>query len=152
LKVITNITVLIVLSSTLAMTALAQSPTAPPTTEVQSVTAPQPVAPAPAAPARLRIPEGTEVPLVFVDSISSATNGEGDRFTLRVDRDVKVGGQTVIKSGSIAVRTVTNARTRGYMGKAGELNVILSHVTVGDERIKLRARKGKTSILKPAHR
>jgi two-component sensor histidine kinase len=89
---------------------------------------------------------------VFVDSISSATNGEGDQFTLRVDGDVKVGGQTVIKSGSIAVDTVTNARKRGYMGKAGELNVILSHVTVGGERIKLRASKGKTSISKPAHR
>ncbi len=45
----------------------------------------------PATTAAVHIPEGTEVPLLFVDPLSSATNAEGDRFTLRVDGDVKVG-------------------------------------------------------------
>ena len=86
--------------------------------------------------------------MLFVDALSSATNAEGDRFTLRVDGDVKVGGLVVIKSGSIAVGTVTNAHKRGHMGKAGELNVILDHVTVGDDRIRLRASKGKAGDAK----
>jgi hypothetical protein len=106
------------------------------------------VAITPAAPAKVHIPEGTEVPLLFVDALSSSTNGEGDRFTLRVDGDVKVGGQVAIKAGSVAVGMVTNARKRGYMGKAGELNVILDHVNVGDDRVKLRASKGKTGDAK----
>ncbi len=71
----------------------------------------------------IHIPEGTEVPLLFVDPVSSATNAEGDRFTLRVDGDVKIGGRVAIKSGSIAVGTVTNAHKRGFMGKAGESKV-----------------------------
>jgi hypothetical protein len=100
--------------------------------------------PALVSPAKIHIPEGTEVPLLFVDPLSSATNAEGDRFTLRVDGDVKIGDQVVIKAGSVAVGTVTNARKRGFMGKPGELNVILDHVSVGDDRVRLRASKGKT--------
>jgi len=100
------------------------------------------------APTKVRVPEGTEVPLLFVDTLSSATNGEGDRFTLRVDGDVRVGGLIVIKSGSIAVGVVSNAHKRGFMGKAGELNVVLDHVMAGDDRIKLRASKGKTGDAK----
>ena len=130
------------------MAATAQAPAPPPATEPPAASTPTPVPPAPAAPAKIRVPEGTEVPLLFVDALSSATNGEGDRFTLRVDGDVKVGGQVVVKSGSIAVGTVTNAHKRGFMGKAGELNVILDHVNVGDDRIKLRASKGKTGDAK----
>jgi len=98
----------------------------------------------PATTAAVHIPEGTEVPLLFVDPLSSATNAEGDRFTLRVDGDVKIGGRVAIKSGSIAVGTVTNAHKRGFMGKPGELNVNLDHVSVGDDRVRLRASKGKT--------
>lgn len=100
------------------------------------------------APARVHIPEGTEVPLLMVDQISSETNAEGDRFTLRVDGDVKVGGIVAIKSGSIAVGVVTNAHKRGFMGKAGELNINLDHLNVGDDRVKLRGSKGRTGDAK----
>jgi hypothetical protein len=99
-------------------------------------------------PTKVHLPEGTEVPLLFVDALSSATNGEGDRFTLRVDGDVKINGLVAIKSGSIAVGVVSNAHKRGFMGKAGELNVILDHVMAGDDRVRLRASKGKTGDAK----
>jgi hypothetical protein len=99
-------------------------------------------------PARVHIPEGTEVPLLMVDQISSETNAEGDRFTLRVDGDVKVGGIVAIKSGTIAVGVVTNAHKRGFMGKAGELNINLDHLNVGDDRVKLRGSKGRTGDAK----
>jgi hypothetical protein len=137
------------MSATSAVAALAQTAADVPANAPQTVStvAPAPAA-APAAPAKIRVPEGTEVSLLFVDALSSATNGDGDRFTLRVDGDVKIGGQVVIKSGSIAVGTVTHAQRRGFMGKAGELNVILDHVNVGEERIKLRASKGKTGDAK----
>lgn len=92
---------------------------------------------------RIKLREGTEIPLVFADSISSATSGEGDRFNLRVDDNVKVDGLVVIPSGAIAVGTVTSANKRGFMGKAGELNIILDYVKSGDERVRIRASKGK---------
>ena len=125
----------------------AAEPAAPPAAPAAEPVAP-PAAAAPMAPTKVRVPEGTEVPLLFVDTLSSATNGEGDRFTLRVDGDVRVGGLIVIKSGSIAVGVVSNAHKRGFMGKAGELNVVLDHVMAGDDRIKLRASKGKTGDAK----
>ena len=139
-----------------AATGVAAEPQQPSTPAATESTAIQPAA-AQQAPvqvaaaitaARVHVPEGTEVQLLFVDALSSATNAAGDRFTLRVDGDVKVGGLVVIKSGSIAVGTVTDAHKRGFMGKAGALNVILDHVNAGDERIKLRASKGKTGDAK----
>lgn len=139
---------LLIIFSALAMEAAAQNPVETPPAVPENQGAAAIVAPAQAAPARIRVPEGTEVSLVFADALSSATNAEGDRFNLRVDGDVKVGGKVVIKSGSIAVGTVTHAQRRGYMGKPGELNVMLDHVTVGDERIRLRASKGKTGDAK----
>jgi hypothetical protein len=124
-------------SGVVTLAALAQeAPVATPTAAA--------IPPAVVPPGKVHIPEGTEVPLLFADSLSSASNAEGDRFTLRVDGDVKIGDQIAIKSGSIAVGTDTNARKRGFMGKPGELNVILDHVTVGDDRVRLRANKGKT--------
>lgn len=92
---------------------------------------------------RIKIPEGTEIPLVFVDALSSATNADGDRFTLRVDGNVKIDGQVVVPAGAIAVGSVTSAHKRGHMGKAGELNIVLDHVVVGDDRVRIRGNKGK---------
>jgi hypothetical protein len=127
-----------------------QSDPAPPPAGAQAQLVPAPTLSPPiaAVPARVHVPEGIEVRLQFVDALSSATNNPGDKFTLRVDGDVRVGSVVAIKSGSTAVGTVTNAHKRGFMGKAGALNVILDHVTVGDEHIKLRASKGNTGDAK----
>jgi hypothetical protein len=138
----------VILAGAMAFAATAQEPPAAPALSPAAGAVPSPVVPAAVTGTRVHVPEGTEVPLLFVDALSSATNGEGDRFTLRVDGDVKSGGLVVIKAGSIAVGTVTNAHKRGFMGKAGELNVTLDHVNAGDDRIKLRASKGKTGDAK----
>ena len=103
-----------------------------------------PAAPAPTAqPAKVKLREGTEVSLVFAEAVSSATSTEGDRINLRVDEAVKVDGVTAIRSGAMAVGTVTSAHKRGFMGKAGDLNISLDYVKVGDERVRVRANKGK---------
>ena len=81
--------------------------------------------------------------MVFAEAVSSATSNEGDRINLRVDEAVKVDGITVIHSGAMAVGTVTSAHKRGFMGKAGDLNISLDYVKVGDERVRVRANKGK---------
>jgi hypothetical protein len=101
-------------------------------------------APAPAVqPTKVKLREGTEIRLVFAESVSSATSNEGDRINLRVDESVKVDGITVIHNGAMGVGTVTSAHKRGFMGKAGDLNIMLDYVSVGDERVRVRANKGK---------
>lgn len=92
---------------------------------------------------KVKLQEGTEVELVFLEQLSSATAVAGQRFNLEVDQAVKAGGRTVIPAGAKAVGTVVNARKRGFMGKAGQLDVQINYVVVGEERIRLRASSGK---------
>ena len=60
-----------------------------------------------------------------------------------LDEDIKVGDVVVAKAGAKAVGTITNAKKAGMMGKAGELNMRLEHLTVSDEHVKLRGSKGR---------
>lgn len=87
--------------------------------------------------------EGSEVHLKFADDLSSKTAQEGDPVNLILDEDIKVGDVVVAKAGAKAVGTITNAKKAGMMGKAGELNMRLEHLTVSDEHVKLRGSKGR---------
>jgi hypothetical protein len=87
--------------------------------------------------------EGTDVKLKFADDLSSKTANEGDPIALILDEDLKDGDVVVAKAGCKATGTITNAKKAGMMGKAGELNMRLEHLTVGDQRVRLRGSKGK---------
>lgn len=91
----------------------------------------------------VKIPEGTEVDLQFIEKLSSANAVEGQRFNLEVDQTVKIDGKKIIPAGAKAVGVVINAKKRGFMGKAGELDIQINYVLVNDERLKLRASSGK---------
>ena len=95
------------------------------------------------ASSKVTLREGTEVKLKFADDLSSKTANEGDPVNLILDEDIKVGDVVVAKAGCKAVGEVTNAKKAGMMGKAGELNMRLEHLTVGDEKVRLRGSKGK---------
>jgi hypothetical protein len=97
----------------------------------------------PAASPKLVLKEGSEVKLKFSDNLSSKTATEGDPVNLILDEDIKIGDVVVAKAGCKAVGTVTNAKKAGMMGKAGELNMRLEHLTIGDENVRLRGSKGK---------
>lgn len=97
----------------------------------------------PAATAKVVLKEGSEVKLKFADDLSSKTATEGDPVNLILDEDIKVGDIVVAKAGCKAVGTITNAKKAGMMGRAGELNLRLEHLKVGDDRVKLRGTKGK---------
>lgn len=92
---------------------------------------------------KLVLKEGSDVKLKFADDLTSKTANEGDPVTLILDEDLKVGDVVVARSGAKAVGEITNAKKAGMMGKAGELNLRLDHLTVGDQRVKLRGSKGK---------
>jgi hypothetical protein len=54
-----------------------------------------------------------------------------------------MGDVIIAKAGAIAVGTITHAKKAGMMGKAGELNMRLQYLMVGDTRLRLRGTKGK---------
>jgi hypothetical protein len=88
--------------------------------------------------------EGTDVKLTFAQDLSSKTASEGDTVNFLLAEDLTVGGVVVAKAGAKAVGTVSNAKKAGMMGKSGELNVRLEHLTVNGSRVRLRGNKGKT--------
>jgi len=92
---------------------------------------------------KLLLKEGSDVKLKFAQEISSKTATEGDPVNFIVDEDIKVGNVVVIKAGTKAVGTVTNAKRAGMVGKGGELNVRLDHLKEGDTKVRLRGTKGK---------
>jgi len=114
-------------------------------------TAPQPAPtpvqtsiPAPSnPPSEILLAEGTDVPLVFDEDISSKTAAEGDEVTFVLAEDIKLGDIVVVKAGAKAQGEVTNAKKAGMMGKAGELNVRLNYLRDGSFKIKIRGTKGK---------
>jgi hypothetical protein len=92
----------------------------------------------------ITVPDGTELTVVTTEEISSKTAAEGDPLTFKVDEDVKVNGQMVIAKGTLVKGVVSNAKKNGRMGKAGALSIrIESTTTVDEQKIKLRASKGK---------
>jgi hypothetical protein len=99
-------------------------------------------APTFASAATVRIPEGAEVSIRFDDKLSSASNTEGDQFSISLEDDIALSDGTVIKPGYRGKGEVTGAHKKGYMGKAGELNVRLNYIRIGDTRVRLRASKG----------
>jgi len=87
--------------------------------------------------------EGTEVPLKFAEDISSKTAAVDDTVALVLDEDIKVGDIIFSRAGAKAVATVSNVRKAGMMGKAGELNIRLESMKVGDTKVRLRGTKGR---------
>ncbi len=87
--------------------------------------------------------EGEDVYLKFAQDLSSKTASDGDPVALVLVDDLKVGNVVVAKAGSHAFGEVTNAKKSGMMGKAGELNLRLDYLKVGDAKIRLRGTKGK---------
>lgn len=92
----------------------------------------------------ITIPDGTELTVVTTEEISSKTAVEGDPITFKVAEDVVVGGKVVIASGALVKGEVSNAKKSGRMGKGGALSIrITSTTTVDEQKIKLRASKGR---------
>ena len=94
-------------------------------------------------PAQVLLADGTDVPLVFDEDISSKTAADGDQITLVLSEDLKVGDVLVAKAGAKAEGEVTNAKKAGMMGKAGELNIRLNYLKVGAAKVHIRGTKGK---------
>ncbi|HEX9199317.1 MAG TPA: hypothetical protein VF865_07150 [Acidobacteriaceae bacterium] len=123
--------------------AIAPAP-APAAPAAASAAAPAPAASTgPDASGKYMLRDGTDVSLAFAQDLSSKTSSEGDPVVLTLTDDLKVGDVVVAKAGSKAFGEVTKAEKSGMLGKAGELNLRLNYLKVGDTKIKLRGTKGK---------
>lgn len=87
--------------------------------------------------------DGDDVSLVFAQDISSKTATEGDPVMFTLADDLKVNGIVVAKAGCKAVGEVSHAEHSGMMGKAGQLDIRLDYLKVGDTKVHLRGTKGK---------
>src|SRR5262245_19778878 len=87
-----------------------------PTAPAAAPSTPKPVAAAPARPAAPRtfeVPEGTELTVVLINPISTATNKAGDNFTASLAEPIVVGGQTVAARGELVNGRVVDAEGSG---------------------------------------
>jgi hypothetical protein len=87
--------------------------------------------------------EGNEVPLKFVNGISSKTANEGDPVEFVLEEDVKVGDSVVVAKGAHAVATVTTAKKAGMMGRPGDLAVEIQYLAVGSNHVHIRGTKAR---------
>jgi hypothetical protein len=113
--------------------------------ETASVALPEavPATPVPAPIAQeLKIPEGTELQIRIDEKLSSASAQEDDKFAISLGEDVNVSG-VKIPAGYRGRGVVQSAKKRRMMGQAGQLNIALDYIKVGDTKIRVRANKGK---------
>lgn len=99
------------------------------------------VAPAPAA-QTLKIAEGTELQIRIDEKLSSASALEDDKFAISLGEDVTIDG-VKIAAGYRGRGVVQSAKKRRMMGQAGQLNIALDYIKIGDTKIRVRANKGK---------
>ena len=67
--------------------------------------------------------EGTPLNVVTTQAITSKTANLNDVVNFKVDEDVVVNGQVVIRKGTVAIGSVMHATKGGYMGKSGKLGI-----------------------------
>ena len=91
---------------------------------------------------KINVPEGTEMRVRFNDALSSGKNSEGDQFSITLDDDVTLPDGTLLKRGYRGKGEVTEVKKKGMMGQAGEMNVRLNYIKIGEKRVHLRANKG----------
>src|ERR1700733_6184662 len=77
----------------------------------------------PAAQPRFVLEDGTPVKLVLNETVSSANQHKGNLVIFAVAEDVKIGDVIVIPKGANAWATITIARPKGKIGRAGRIEL-----------------------------
>ena len=97
----------------------------------------------PRPPLAFGLSEDTPVRLKLSRTMSSHDAKFDEKVDFEVIEDVKIGDLVVVQHGGMAIATVTEAKPKGCMGKAGKLNMNIDYVQlVSGEKVSLRAVKG----------
>jgi hypothetical protein len=92
---------------------------------------------------------GTEVKLMFAQSLSSKHATKGERIELRVEEDVKVDHTVVVLAGARVLGTVVQGKKNEKYGNSKDLAVRVDYIVVKNKKIKLtgeQQQKAKTNI------
>jgi hypothetical protein len=90
------------------------------------------------------IPDGTELCVVTINTISSGKVVTGSYLKFEVCKDVIVDGVIVIQKGAVVVGYVSDAKRAGRIGKKGSLSIsVESTLTIDNQPIKLRSSGNK---------
>jgi hypothetical protein len=91
---------------------------------------------------RFYLADGTPLKLRLMETVSSATAQVNDNINFETVEAVKLDGVTVIPKGATAIGTVTVARRKRRLGRAGKLDITIDYVRLADgEKAMLRAVK-----------
>jgi hypothetical protein len=93
--------------------------------------------------AAVKVAEGTPVTIRFDEKLSSASNTQGDQFGISLNDKIVLVDGGEIQAGYRGRGEVTAAAKKGYMGKAGTLNVRVNYIRIGDTKVYLRANKSQ---------
>ena len=116
----------------------------PPTAPVaQKVVAALNPATDPSTPAKLLLTRGTAVPLIFASDVSSKTADVGDKISLMLAEDLKIGGVVLVRKGTPAVATVTEVDNTGMGGAPGDVLVHVDSLQADSVLIKLHGTAAK---------
>jgi hypothetical protein len=92
----------------------------------------------PAPQPRFVLEDGTPVKLVLNETVSSANQHKGNLVIFAVAEDVKIGSVIVIPKGANAWATITIARSKGKIGRAGRIELSVDKVRLADgEKVEL---------------
>jgi hypothetical protein len=130
---------MMMLRCALMLVASAQATAQPPAPQASTAEAPQLVvsqASAPASnPAAIVLAKDTMVRLMVLNEVNSHNAKVGDRFVLRVDEAVAVGGTILIPVGAKAWAEVTEVKENGAFGRSGKMGARLLYVEARGSRI-----------------
>ena len=104
------------------------APPAPP------VAAPAPAAPAPVA-ARVRVPAGTQISVLMIDSISTASNKAGEQFLASLAEPLTVNGKVVADKGTTVQGRILDAVGAGRVQGKASMRIALISIMDGQRAI-----------------
>lgn len=99
-------------------------------------------APPPPPPPPIVVPAGTTLTVRVGQALSSKDSQAGQIFPATLAQTVTVGGVTAIAAGSTVHGSVVTAKAKGKIKGQGELNLVLTSITVGGESYNI-----KTNVL-----
>jgi hypothetical protein len=119
-----------------ASTPASPNPTAPApaATPAAPSTPPKPAASTPvkpSAPATFAVPEGTEVTVALIDSISTGKNKAGDEFTASLAEPIMVNGRTVAEKGVKVNGRIVDAEGAGRVSGKANIRLVLTSIADG---------------------
>ncbi|MGH9500287.1 MAG: PEGA domain-containing protein [Terriglobales bacterium] len=94
---------------------------------------------------KLVLLDGTPIKLRTAENLSSHDDTKGEDVSFEVVEDVFVDDVLLVKKGSVAIGTVTEAQHKRSMGRGGKLDITIDYVRLVDtEKAQLRGtREGK---------